>query len=320
MVQNPLWQHLHNKNYMKHIFNKKITLFIVTLVISLAAWAATQIYKPGGFSGSDKSTNITLVKKRKLMYPIEAIGGVMFAQNECVTSKKTYLKEVKKQDYVPSADEVLTPAQIEPYFDATIEEYFRGTDYARIVSGRTILRDTDPFVAMQQDPGSWNCAFKVADYKEVTIQRLDKKIDARTGINGANGVVQLHHIRPENQEKRMPLLKNYVQELDVPGSTYKCSLHTDLMGCYFRDMPIHLASKQPVMLQLRKPPEGSLSELKKDPEKDKWFAPYPGTWRGGVKTTIEEFGSMSIGELIADDKFEIPAFAKGFVMKETGKK
>lgn len=308
---------------MKKSFNKKIIFGVTVLTVSIAAWAVTQIYKPSSLAGVDKSTNITLVRKQKLMYPTESIGVIMFSQNDCLTSKIGYLKEVKKQGYVPSAEEVLTPAQIEPYFDVTIEEYFQGTDYARVESGRTILRAKDPFVAMPvEDPSAWNCAYKVVEYKDVQIRRLNKGIHVYTGRDGESGRVEVTHIPPENQEKRMPWTTKGLQkiEIDIPGSTYKCSLHVDTMGCYYRDMPVHLGTKQPIQLQWRVPPIGSKFEVKLDHERDKRFEPYPGTMRGGGLPKIEEFVSMKVGEAISEDKFEIPAFAKSFTLKETGKK
>jgi hypothetical protein len=307
---------------MKKTFNKKIIFGIAVLVISLAAWAATQVYKPGSLAGVDKSKNITLVRKQKLMFPTETIGSIMFLQNECVTGKVGYLKTVEKRDYVPTADEVLTPAQIEANFNITIEEYFQSTDYARVESGRAILGNADNiFVSMKNGdmPSAWNCAFKPYEYTNIDIWRKDKRIGVSSAYDDYPGSVEVNHIRKEFQQTSTSWIPKGLlnTEYVVAGSNYKCRAHADPVGCYYSEMPVHQGTQKPVQLELRKPVAGSKFEPKLEPERDKFFAPYPGTMRGGKKPVIEEFVSMKVGEPISADKFEIPAFAKGYPLKET---
>jgi hypothetical protein len=307
---------------MKKTFNKKIIFGIAVLVVSLAAWAATQVYKPGTLVGVDKSKNITLVRKQKLMFPAETIGNIMFLQNECTSGKVGYIKEVEKRDYVPTADEVLTPAQIEAYFNITIEEYFQGTDYAHIESGQTIMgRGDDTFVSMKNGamPSSWNCAFKPYEYTKIDIRRKDKSIGVSSAYDDYPGSVEVNHIRKEFQQTSTSWIPKGLlnTEYVVAGSNYKCRAHADPVGCYYSEMPVHQGTQKPVQLELRKPVAGSKFEPKLEPERDKFFAPYPGTMRGGKKPVIEEFVSMKVGEPISADKFEIPAFAKGYPLKET---
>lgn len=308
-------------NDMKILFNKKIILGATVLVVSIAAWAATQVYKPSSLVGVDKSKNVNLVRKQKLMFPAETIGNIMFLQNECTSGKVGYIKDVEKRDYVPAADEVLTPAQIEVFFNITIEEYFQGTDYARIESGRTILGKGRNFVSMKngETPSSWNCAFKPYEYTKTDIWRKDKRIGINSASDDYPGSVEVTYILPEHQKTSLSWIPKGLlnTEYAVAGSNYKCRAHANPVGCYYSEMPVHLGTQKPVQLELRKPVAGSISEPKLDPERDKRFEPYPGTMRGAGALKIEEFVSMKVGEPISVDKFEIPAFAKGYPLKET---
>ena len=236
----------------------------------------------------------------------------MHAQNYCLIMKKGIYEQQGKQ-YTASPEEALSRDQILTLFDnIKIEEYFKGTNYVRIESGKKI--DFEKFIEDSKnttDLDKFNCKFPVISYSILDIKRLDKNITIQTTNDG--GTVEVVDIPKASQKyltKETPF--EFVKIIDVNNSKYKCGLNDDLQFCYLKDMQVHHGSGQRVLVQVVAPMPGSKQDEKLDAERDALYDPFKGTARAAGLPKIEENLSIIVGEEISDDKFEIPNFAKNF--------
>ena len=296
--------------------NIKYIVIATIIVASIAVFAA--VGGKGGLSavGGSASANISLVKKQKLKYPSETAGVLMWGQAFCVDAKIA-LASTSGVQYTPSSEEKLTREQIIALFDdVKIEEYFSGANYARIESGKKI--NYQKFVDDTQDKSSFekfNCKFPIEQYTIINIEKIDKRIDIQTTKEG--GLVEVLDIAKELQKYRTKDTPfEPAKTIDVNNSKYKCDLAAiDMQACYLNGMQVHPGTGKFVIVQTVRPEPGSAKDDKLSPDQDRLYEEFRGTYRAAGQPKIEENISITVGEPIPNEKFEIPSFAKNFITK-----
>jgi hypothetical protein len=294
---------------------KYIAIAIVVL-ISVAVYAAVGDKSMLAKVVGSTSTNIAIVKKQKLKYPSETAGTLMWQQSLCVASKVA-LYQVNGVQYKPLPEEILSREQIIALFDdVTVEEYFSGTNYARIESGKKITskRGVDDTKDVN-DPEKFLCKLTLVPYTKIQIKKIDKTIDIQSNEQG--GSVEILNISKELQK-----YKDAADTVFEPAKTlavnakYKCDLSAfDMQQCYLNGMQVHPGTGKYVIVQSVRPEPGSKYDEKTGPQYDALYEEFKGTRRALGQPTIEENISIAIGETIPSDKFEVPDFAKNFKTK-----
>lgn len=301
---------------MPKLNNIKYIVIPGIIAVSIAVFAA--VGDKSGFpaTGSSSSSNIAIVKKQKLKYPSETAGVLMWGQASCVEAKIA-LASTSGIQYTPSPDEKLTREQIIALFDdVKIEEYFSGANYARIESGKKI--SYQKFIDDTQDKSSFdkfNCKFPVEQYTIINIEKINKRIDIQTTNDG--GLVEVLDIAKELQKYRTKDTSfEPAKTIDVNNSKYKCDLaEIDMQACYLNGMQVHPGSGKFIIVQVIRPEPGSPKDDKLSPDQDRLYEQFQGTIRAAGQPKIEENISITVGEPVPDDKFEIPSFAKNFKKK-----
>jgi hypothetical protein len=296
---------------MKTIHIKYLAIAFI-VIVSIAVYAA--VGGKGSLQG-DKSTNVVVIKKKKLMFPAETVGAYMYHQKFCVNAKIA-LAQAKGQTYSPSSEEILTKDQILAFFDdSTIEEYYQGVSYSKIEKGNTIdAKNLIDDSKANDDIEKFKCKYKKLSYEQFEIKKINQTISGTTTKDG--GRVEVLNLSKEVQVTpsipgQLPIAKT----LDVGSSKFKCDLTAlDMQQCYLSGMHFHSSSGIPVIPQMVALESGSKLGPQLVPF-DAVFAEFGGTVRGGALAMIEENISITVGEPISKDKFEIPVFAKSFKTK-----
>lgn len=302
---------------MSKSYNIKYFLIAAAILASVAfVYAAVGTKKGISIVGNSTATNVAVVKKQKLKYPSETAGVLMFDQALCVMGK-TALYEVKGVQYKPSPEEQLTREQIITLFDdMTVEEYFSGTNYARIESGKTITRFRGVDDAKEKnDPEGFLCKLTLVPYTLIEIKKLDQHItiNANESINS----VEITEISEKFRAPKQSISSfTPIKTIAVNNSKYKCDLSpVDMEFCYLNGMQTHPGTGEPVIVQSILPEPGSKYDDKMRGGFDEAYKEYGGTIRGSAQPKIMENISLIVGGAISNDKFEIPSFAKSFKTK-----
>ena len=308
---------------MQKIKNIKYWIIATAVIVSVAVFAAVGSKATSSAAESSTSSDIAIVKKLKLTYPSETAGTLMSLQEGCV-SAKSGLYSLRGVQYKPSPEEQLTREQIIALFDdIKVEEYFSGTSYARIESGKEIraLTSSDQTYAMVKDnkekgdPEAFDCVLKLAPYTIIEIKKLDKRITISS--NKSHQQVSIINFPKEQQKYLKGIDQPFVPTVTIAvgNSKYKCDLSPmDMQYCYLNGMQVHPGTGKYVIAQSIRPEPGSKYEAKLTPADD-MFEKFQGTVRGGGAPKIEENVSITVGVPVSIDKFEIPAFAKNFQTK-----
>ena len=303
---------------MNKLNNKiKYIAIAVAIILSVAGYAAVGGKEGLPNVGNSTATNIAIVTKEALKYPDETAGVHMWGQNFCVTLKKGFAEQNGIQ-YTPSPEETLTREQVIALFnEVKIEEYYKGTSYARIETGRKV--DFSNFIDQNKQNidksnfNIFNCKYPLVPYTYIQIEKQDKKIQVLTTKEG--GTVDILNISKELQKyqtKETPF--DYPETVNVGNTKYKCVL-TPFMFCYLHGMQVHPGTGKHVLVQILRPKPGGKADDPLSPEQDKLYSEFNGTLRGSGAVKILENISITVGEPISDDKFEIPTFAKNFKTK-----
>jgi hypothetical protein len=286
---------------------------IYSLTLKIGSIAALMLFAATLFAATpaSQSSNVSVVRQQKFKYPSESIGVLMHAQHFCVSLKKAAYEQMGKQ-YTPPPSETLTARDITALFDIKVEEHFQGTDYARIDSGRRM--DFKKFVddtKSNADIEKLNCKIASTPFTIITIEKLDKHITIQTTKDG--GQVEINEIPKHlHQYRTVETPFEFVKVLDVNRSKYKCGLNENMQWCYLKDLQVHPGTGKRVVVQIIAPEPGSKHDDPLNAERDAFYDPFKGTVRGAYLMMIEDNVSITVGEPIPADKFEIPDFAKNF--------
>lgn len=304
---------MSKSNNLKYFVTAAVVLASVAFV-----YAAVGAKKGIAIAGNSTSTNVAVVKKQKLKYPSETAGVLMFDQALCVMGKAA-LYELKGAQYKPTPDEQLTREQIIALFDhMTVEEYFSGSNYARIESGKKITRFRGVDDKKEKnDPEGFLCKLTLVPYTLIQIKKIDKNITIQATETGNS--VDILNISKELQQYRNKTNLTFVpaKTIAVSNTKYKCDLAPiDMQLCYLNGMHTHTGTGENVIVQSSLPEPGSKhDDNKMTGSFHEAYKDYGGSVRGAAQGKIWENISLSVGESISNDKFEIPNFAKNFKTK-----
>ena len=298
---------------MKFSYKNKIFVFILLISLSIVAilLTATNSNAQKNLTSLD---NIVVIKKYKYYDSVLAAKHFKAFQKVCTMVKEAGYKQSGNAVYAPRDGEYLTIDEIRKLDDITVTEYFRGTDYARYEEGQT-----------------WHPSFRTAEQKNAPETTFDcrllpkrvSKIEIRTSsentlidnlANNEQGLITINSVsKLVRGYKQKNIQDNLVAE-KLFNSNFECLSSPALVPCYFKDLPIHIGTNKEVVLQSKIPAKGF---------NPMWDAssnlPVPvldviekGVFKSGDIVKIYENISVHVGKEIANNKFEIPDFAKNY--------
>lgn len=252
--------------------------------------------------------NIVVTKKIVYSNSDRAIDFISETQKFCTKLKEESYASTKLPLLAPRTEDYTKTDEIKKFQNATVTEYFRGTSYAKYEVGQEWLPSESQ--AKKQNPDEFDCSLKVNKFFKGEIRTPTQKLSF-SKYNDEQGKVEVSSLSVGLFERiQIPKLPQNLEPIKVNNIDVECLTNRESVNCYFKNIPVHLATKKLVILQTK------LLDRGVNALNDSLFYSDLGLFKQASKPDVhvrdlhksDKFDSISIGKEIPDSKFDMSMF------------